>query len=256
MKTNISAIIRSARCAAKKHAPELLTGFGIAGMLTATVLAVKATPKALALIEREKKAEQTDKLTAVQTVKAAWKCYIPAAVTCASSVACLVGASSTNARRNAALATAYSISETALREYKDKVVEVVGEKKEQAIEDAVAKEKLKEHPVSESKVYITGKGDTLCYDSISGRYFRSDIDKIKKAENIINHRMLSEMSVSLNELYYELGLEGIQIGDMLGWHVEKGCFEIIFSSQLTPDDEPCLVINYSIAPRYDFDLPF
>ena len=30
-----------------KHSPEILTGIGVAGMITSTILAVKATPKAL-----------------------------------------------------------------------------------------------------------------------------------------------------------------------------------------------------------------
>lgn len=256
MKQDFKTIIRSARMAAEKHSPEILTGLGIAGMLTTVVLAVKVTPKAVKLVENKKTEEQTEKLGALKTVKTAWKCYIPAAVICVSSVACIVGASSASVRRNAALATAYSISETALREYKDKVVEVVGEKKEQAIRDAVAKDKLEENTPAENSVIFTGKGETLCYDSLSGRYFKSDVDKIKKAENVINHRMLSEMYVSLNELYYELGLEGVKLGDMLGWHVDKGCFDIGFSSQLTPDNTPCLVLNYSIAPRYDYDVPW
>ena len=44
----------------KKHSPEILTGIGIAGMITTTFLAVRATPKALELIE-EKKDELNNK---------------------------------------------------------------------------------------------------------------------------------------------------------------------------------------------------
>ena len=61
-----------------KHSPEILTGLGIAGMLTTTILAVKATPKALKLIENKKKELNTDELTALQTIKATWKPYMPA----------------------------------------------------------------------------------------------------------------------------------------------------------------------------------
>lgn len=256
MKFNLSEALSLLSSKTRKHAPELLTGIGVAGMISATVLAVKATPKALELLKEKKESEHTEKLTLKDTVKTAWKCYIPAAITTVTSVACIVGASSTNLKRNAALATAYSISETALREYKDKVVEVVGEKKEQAVQDALAKSRVEKNPPAAESIIFTGKGNTLCYESLSGRYFKSDVDKIKKAENEVNHRMLSEMSVSLNDLYYELGLENIDLGEDLGWHVENGCFEIRFSSQLTQDNEPCLVLDYSIPPRYGFDCPF
>ena len=36
-----------------EKSPEILVGFGLAGMLTSTVLAVNATPKALDILEQE-----------------------------------------------------------------------------------------------------------------------------------------------------------------------------------------------------------
>ena len=124
IKFNVRQIIKGLQVTMAKHSPEILTGIGITGMVATTVLAVRATPKAIALLE-EKKLE-TDHISAVDTVKTTWKCYIPAAVTGITSIACLIGANSVNARRSAALATAYSLSQTALTEYKDKVVETIG----------------------------------------------------------------------------------------------------------------------------------
>lgn len=167
MKLNLKAIARSMGMALQKHSPEILTGIGIAGMVTTTILAVRATPKALLLIQEaeEVKHQNTDAsaLTPVETIKAAWLCYVPAAVTGVLSMTCLIGASSVNLRRNAALATAYTLSESALKEYREKVVETIGEKKEQAVQDAVAKERISKSPVTNQEVIITEKGNTLCY---------------------------------------------------------------------------------------------
>jgi hypothetical protein len=251
-KLNLSNIAKGMRTAMKKHSPEILTGIGIAGMITTSVLAVKATPKALILIEDKKNEKGIDKLTPVETIKAAWPCYIPAAVTGALSVACLIGASSVNVRRNAALATAYTLSESALKDYQEKVIETIGEKKEQDVRDAVAKERIARDPVSSKEVIITERGNTLCYDVISGRYFKSDIDKLKKAENELNRQMRDEMRISLNEFYDELGLGHIAVGDDLGWNIEKGYIELDFSSQLADDETPCLVIGHSNLPVYDY----
>ena len=90
----------------KKHSPELLTGIGIAGMIFTTITAVKATPKALQLVD-EREIKEGKRLTNSEIIKTTWKCYVPAAVTGVCSIGCLIGASSVNARRNAALATAY-----------------------------------------------------------------------------------------------------------------------------------------------------
>ena len=135
-KPDFVAIVKSVRTAMKRHSLEILTGIGIAGMITTTVMAVRATPKALILIdEREKAAEfdgSDEPLPNAERVKAAWRCYIPAAAVGCASVACLIGASSVNIRRNAALATAYTLSESALKEYQEKVVEATAIKRSAA----------------------------------------------------------------------------------------------------------------------------
>ena len=252
-KPNLSKIAKGIRMSISKHSPEILTGIGIAGMVTTTVMAVRATPKALILIEERKEEIDVDKLTPIELIKTTWTCYIPAAITGGLSIICLIGASSVNTRRNAALATAYTLSESALKEYQGKVIETIGEKKEQSVRDAIAKDRIDKNPVSSREVIITEKGNTLCYDAVSGRYFKSDIDKLKKAEIELNRRMRDEMYISLNEFYYEIGLNPISIGDDLGWNIDHGYIELSFSSQLTDDGNPCLVIDYQVTPRYEYN---
>lgn len=237
---------------AKKHSPEILTGVGVAGMVATVVMAVKATPKAILLINEKEVELRKDKLTTGEVVKTTWKCYIPATITGITSIACIIGASSVNARRNAALATAYTLSETALREYKEKVVEVIGEKKERAVKDAIAKDKLEKNPVNGSEVILTSKGDTLCYDLFTGRYFKSDMEKLKRAVNDLNEQLLNEGSVSLNDFYYLIGLDAVKRGDDLGWDSRNGQVRLDFSSQLATDGTPCLVLDFSVAPKYDY----
>ena len=269
-KINLSSATKQIAGTLKRKSPELLTGMGI-GLGACTVgLAVKATPKALILMEEKKReinndilaeakaigqteCERVDKLKPLDVMKVTWKCYIPAAVTGVASVACLVGASSTNARRNAPLAAAYTISESALKDYKSKVVEVVGEKKEKEVRDAVAKERIQRDPVENKEIVITEKGETRCYDALSGRYFKSDIDVLNKAVNELNRRMIDQTYMSLNDFYYAIGLSGIKIGDDLGWRVDQGLIELDFSAQLSNDGVPCLVMDFIDAPTYDFD---
>lgn len=256
-KPNMAALLKDIRVTMSKHSPEILTGLGIAGMITTTVLAVKATPKALDLIEDRKEEldlHPSEKLHPVEVVKASWKCYIPAAITGVSSVACLIGASSVNARRNAALATAYNLSTTALAEYKEKVIETIGEKKEQVVRDKVAEEQLKKEPVNQSAIIVSGKGNTRCFDTITKQRFTSDIETIRRIVNDLNERMINgEDYISLNEFYYELGIDGTSIGDELGWNITRGKIKVDFNAQLDSDGVPCIVIDYVVAPEYGFN---
>ena len=252
-KEGLKQTIKSAGRVLTKYSPGILTGIGIAGMIGATFMAVKATPKALYLIETKKEEAEVEELTPVETIKTCWTCYIPATLTTVLSTACLIGASTVSAKRNAALATAYSISEAALREYHEKVVEVIGEKNEQAARDAVAKDQIERDPVTKSEVVIIdSNSNTLCYEPLSGRYFKSTIDKIKKAEIKLDRQMIQEMYVSLNDFYWEIGLDGTDLGDKMGWNLSKGYMDLSFSSQLADDGTPCAVIVYGIPPVYDY----
>jgi len=253
-KFDISKIIKSVQMFTSKRSPEILTGIGIAGMVTTTILAVRATPKALYLIDEEyvnhPRTDDSD-LSTKEIIKVTWKCYAPVAILGCTSIACLIGATSVNLRRNAAIATAYTLSETALREYQEKVIETIGEKKEQVVRDVIAQDKINKNPVSDKEIIITEKGNTLCYDSVSGRYFKSDIDLLKRAENEINKRLRTEMYISLNDFYYEIGLNRCTTGDLLGWSIESCEMDIRFSSNIADDGTPCLVVSYEVKPRFD-----
>ena len=251
-KSNITNIIKGIKASISRHSPEILTGIGIAGMVATTILAVKATPKAIKLIAAEKQAKHVDALSPVDTVKTVWKCYIPAAMTGVSSIACLIGSNAINAKRNAALTTVYTLSEMARNEYKEKVIETIGEKKERTIKEKVDAERIKKDPVSKKEVIITEKGTTLCYDHVFGRYFKSDIDIINRAMNKINREIVINMYASLNDFYAELGLSPVEMGYELGWNIDDGTIEIEPSSQLADDGTPCLVIDYNIPPKYNY----
>jgi hypothetical protein len=246
-----------------KNSPTILTGLGVAGLVSTVVIAVKATPKAMAILNDEldvRVKEQQDKyhkqdvaidpLTKKDIIKLTWKCYIPAMILGGVTIGCIIGANSINLRRNAALASLYSLSEATLKEYQTKVVETIGKNKEREIKDEIAKDKITKNPVLDNEVIFTGKGDTLCYDSLSGRYFKSDIEYIRSVFNTLNYDLRNEMFVTLNQFYSELGLEATALGDLMGWHIDQGIVEPDFSSHLTHDNRPCLSINYSVEPRY------
>lgn len=252
MKPKFKTFVQKVQKGIGEKSPQILMGMGITGMFTTVVLAVKATPKALEIIEEEKAEQDVETLTVVDTVKSTWKCYIPAAVTGVASTVCLIGSNSVSTRRTAALATAYKLSEAALSEYKDKVIEVIGEKKEQQVREKVAKAKLEKDPVSTHEIIYTNKGGTLCYEPLTGRYFTSSADILHKAENEINRKLNYDWYVSLNEFFVEIGLEPSDLGNDLGWNSDQGLLKLDFYAQLTDKDEPCLVLDYNIKPKYEY----
>lgn len=254
MKTNaITTFAKNLGGVISKNSPVILTGLSVGGLITTVIFAVRATPKAMKICEAmrlDKVNDYEEEPTNLEYVKAAWKCYIPTACMGAVTIACMIGSTSISQRRNAALATVYGLTEAAFREYKEKVVETIGKSKELKVRDEIASDYVKENPVGKSEVIITGRGDVLCIDKLSGRQFRSDIEKIRQAINQVNKELMTNMWMSVNDMYYYLGLAPNDMGKLLGWDVDRGLLEVSFSSQLNEAGEPCLLLTYDVQPKH------
>lgn len=254
-KADIRKFLNGTKTKLSKHSPAILIGLAVVSGGTAIVLAVKETPKALKRIEDKKQEYQVDKLSPMETVKTTWTCYIPSALAFAFATGCAIGSQSIHVKRNAALAAAYKISETALLEYRDKVIETIGEKKEQTVRDKVAQEQIDKNPIKQNEVIITGKGTSLCLEPFTHRYFEADIEVIRRAMNKLNTKMIHSIgdTTSLNEFFIEIGLEPVDesVGYTLGWNVENQ-IDVDIRPGMTPDERPCLVIGHYNPPKYGY----
>lgn len=255
-KINLNAVGKTIVTMARMHAPEFLVAIGITGMFGGAVLAVKATPKSLDDIDtmRREKERNDELITKLDYVKATWKNYIPAAITGAASAGCIIAGTTVSIRRKTALAMAYKLSEEAFKEYKEATVDVIGKNKEKEIRARVAEKKIETRPMDKHEIYYTSHGNTLCLDPLSGRYFMSDINEIKKAVNLFNAALIGDNTKLLNDFYEYIGMESNDVGDMLGWRYygegTKGLLDMDFESALAPDGTPCLVMMYDVPPRY------
>ncbi len=243
--------IRRIGQSANTNSTSILSAVAITGVITTAILASKATVKASKKLE-EFPHSDTEPPTAKEMVKDCWTLYIPAVISGAATIACIVGANQIGLRRNAALLGAYSLADTAFREYKDEVVKQLGKAKEDKITTQIHEDKIAADPVTKSQVIITAGGDQLCYDTLTGRYFKSDIETIRQAANEINRRMVGgDMYASHDEFYSLVGLAACTMGNELGWNLEN-FIELIFSSHLADDGRPCLAMGYSRLPRADY----
>lgn len=244
-KLGIEKLIKSTSHVISKNSAALLNISAIGGLVSTVVLAVRATPKAYAIIDNTEYP-----LSKPEIIKQTWKLYVPALIVGSASIASIIFLNNLSTRKTAALATLLTLSETAAKEYSAKVVEMIGTKENIKIIDTIAKDKIEKNPVSENLVMLTGKGEVLCYDAMSGRYFKSDVEKIRQEVNNLNELLLSDDRVTLNEFYDAIGLPNIRLGDDMGWLVDRGLMEVTFSAQLSENNEPCLVLNYELTDQY------
>ena len=236
-----------------KHEPEILMSMGIGGMIFSLAWGIKASFKAARAIDKYKETYGKDKLTAKETIKLTWKLYLPTVLSVAASVPCVIMSNKVSNKRYAAIATAYTISEAALQEYKDKTKEIIGEKKTKQIEESISDDRVNKTYSGGNQVILTGNGDSLFYEPLSGRYFKSNWNDILKAANELNSEAITNMSgqTTLNDWFQKIGLETTEIGETLGWNLmnnSSNLIDISISSHITKDNVPCGAIYYNRQP--------
>lgn len=242
----VSDLISHALKAVKNNAPEILTALGISGVATTSYLVAKAS------FEAAKKIEQNEAIGGVsddpkqrlkERTKLVWKMYIPAGLSGVATIACIVGSGRASGRRTSAAVAAYSFTEKAFSEYKDKAKEVIGANKEQKLRDDLAQDQVRQNPPSK-EITIIGDGDVLCCELRTNRYFLSSHEALQRAVNEINFMITHDNYVSLSEFYILIGLPMTEESVHNGWTFEK-LMELDFSTALTDDNKPCLTFRYN-----------
>lgn len=208
----------------KKNGSTILTCIGGAGVVATSVMAVKATPKALLMLHNAREEKGND-LTVMECVKTAAPAYIPAILVGASTIACIFGANALNRRQQASLMSAYALLDNSYKEYKSKVIDLYGEEADLQVREEIAKDKY----TGDGK--IPDNNNVLFYDEFSGRYFETTTAKVLKAEYELNKKISVHGGAYLNEFYELVGLPTTDYGDHLGWSA-AGMYEMYWEQWL------------------------
>lgn len=236
----------------KKHSSTILTVAGATGVVATTVLAVKATPKALTLID-EAMNEKGGELTPVETIKAAWKPYIPAALIGCSTIACIFGINYLSTKNQASLASAYALLDSTFKEYRNAVNEVYGEDADLNVRGEVANSKYDE------KVELEND-ELLFFDYQSMQFFKATMKHVMEAECAFKDLIHEQGFACLNDYYDLLGIDHIKQGSQLGWFdMERidpyGCEELEFVyEKVMKDGTEFWIIDTNMSPTVDYIL--
>lgn len=244
---DIQHILNVSKHFIKKNSPTILTGMAIAGVVTVAVSAVKDTHVADRKIKIAKISNGRE-LSKTETVKTVLPCYIPTGLSVVATLACIGGALKTGNAKTAAYASAYTMAQEAAKNYRTQVERILSEKDIEKLNNAVADDAMAK---SDAKPIVVGSGKVLCFDQFSGRYFESDMQSLREIQNDLNEQLLTDMWVSVNEYYDKLKLEPINAGEELGWNPDYKV-KLQYSSRLSEDGRPCLVVSFDTSPSADF----
>lgn len=247
-----------------KNAGTILTVVSIVGVGVTAIKTGEASVKAAKIIE-EMNYTHEHPPTTKEKIKAVAPLYIQPAICGAVTVSSIIFTRKVYLRQQAALAAAYSIADTKYKEYREKVKENIGERKEEKLHKELAEEKIKQNPPNENGLNIirTGDGDVLFVDSLTMRYFYSSYEAVERARLDISAAVQDDNYVSLNRLYSALKIPETKIGDLLGWNIwqlenldSRKTIPLYTGNTIqtpTPEQLPCTVIDYEVEPMFDYD---
>ena len=233
---------------------EATLGVALAGVPITAILTGEARLKADdILIELEGKREEDgvmEPMTTQEKLGATWKCYILPTVAGGITIGMMIWSHRIQGRKLIALASAYSITNTAFREYKDKAKELLSKKKLEEIEHAIDQDKVANCTVLDGDILATNSGNILCIDAWGGQKFFSNAEEIREAVARCNSMMVGHVYLALNTLYDELGLPPTKGGEELGWNaLFDDAIRVRFSSCLDKEKVPALVMHLEPDPR-------
>lgn len=237
----------------KRNSATILTCAGAAGVVATTVTAVKATPKALLLLEKAKE-EKGEELTTLETVKIAGPAYIPSVVLGVTTLACIFGANVLNKNSQASLMSAYALVDSGYKDYRKKVDELYGEEAGSEVRAGIVKDKY------EGVTIDLDGDDRLYYDFYSGRYFEATPALVKTAEYELNRKLMLDDCAYLNEWYYLLGLEPLDHGLDFGWSTCANSdmywqtwVDFSHETVVMDDGMECIIVSFLQEPYSDFE---
>ncbi len=229
----------------KHNSPVIKTSVGVGGVLTTTGLAIAATPKAHERMMQILDEHKGNKRAIIRdSARHVLPLYIPTIISGGLTIYCILSSHNEMAKRSVALAGLYASSETALKAYQHKVAERMGEKWHNETLHEANKDIINSRP----STIITGPGKIQCYDKPSDRYFSSDMQTIRKAENDVNKECIDQQYCGLNDFYTMIGLNYSPAANGRGWTAGDGYLNIKYDAQLNESDEPVLVIDYESFP--------
>lgn len=251
----MNGLLHKSKLYLKRSSPTILTCVGAIGVVATAVMAVKATPKALRIIEENTGYDNDGFMfspSKKEIIQLTWQCYIPAALVGLSTISCIFGANILNKHNQTSLVSAYALLNKSYRQYREAANSVYGEDADSKIKVQMAKD-----------TYVSADGYSvyssdldqesekiLCYDLYSQRYFISTMASVLNAQYHLNRNFSLRGDVSVNEFYEFLGIDKINCGDEIGWSMGDGIMWLDFeNSHVEMDDGMvCCVISALCDP--------
>lgn len=242
----------------KKHSPEILLITGIVGVITAAVVACKATMNVPEIIDEAKEnidavhscmeddsiaedysegdAKKDLTIVYVKTGAKLIYNYIPSIVIGALSITSILASNNILKGRNVALAAAYTAVDNRFKEYRNRVAERFGEEVEKELRYNMITKTITETNTDENGKEITIEKNEKIVDEKSVSMYARFFDEycpnwekdseynlmfLRAQQQYANDLLRSRGFIFLNEVYDLIGIPRTKVGQIVGWAYDE-----------------------------------
>lgn len=244
------------------HSAALYTAVGVSSGLGAIISGIAVTPENTRRLDNERDERArigAPEMTFWEKARMIGPSYIPCVLLFGTSATCFILNTLREERKIATLAGLYSMSEKSFEEYRDKVKDMFGERKESKVRDEVAADHAKNASNRAQMVVMTGHGTYPVLIDKANILMYSSIQRISEVKADIVKELNGCMYMSLEEVLgkldapmrkYDTGEYIINFSE-IGWNVEDD-FDFFYTYAGGDNGEPTLVLNWSVPPHEDF----
>lgn len=237
----------------RKHSPLIMTVVASGGVIFTTILAVKATPKAIKKIEEAEK-NKGEKLTVYEKIKYGWEPFLYCGISGLSTIACIASIQYLNYKKQASIISAYTLLENAYNQYRHNIIDLYSKDADFIARQEIVKAKY-------DPEYETFGDEVLFFDYQGMRFFKSTMDNVVVAENRLLDALKTRGYACLNEYYDYLGIPPVDYGYQLGWNnmctddpmnIQK--LEFNYEQTIVGDSLECWIITCNMPASFDYIL--
>lgn len=236
-----------------KYAPEILTGVGIVGIITSTIMIAKATTELEPIVDKFEHRKESSKIRKENSLLThsddytnkeyqkdlvyvyahgildLTKLYGPGVSLSLASIASILAAHGLMHRRSVALLGAYKAVESAFSAYRQRVIEEYGEDKDRDFRTGFRTEVIEDKETGKKKKVRSFDPTDISpyarfFDEFNSNWRRVpeyNLAFLKNQQNYANDLLRARGHIFLNEIYDMLGTERSHAGQVVGWAITK-----------------------------------
>lgn len=261
---------------AQKNSPTLLFVAGVAGGITATVLACRATLRVNDVLDDHEKDladlgrvfntdsrmltqefEREQMWIYLRTARRIGTLYAPAVAVGVTSVVCLTKSHNQLMQRNAALTSAYVSLQTFLDGYRSRVRSEVGEEREKDIYYAATPVELVEDtPNGPKKIYGSTPGLRSPYAVVWSDEswvwqdsYEHNLNFIRIQEQLLTDKLRARGHLFLNEVYDKFDIPNTAAGQICGWMIDSNDSDDFVEIEIQPmgTNQRGIMLDFNVA---------